>query len=185
MSSSAIVFKLGQQTGNIYLLTSGLVNSDKKVHKMTPNGWHLSISRILNGFPWLENTILHFLRRKRYLFRTFENITSNCQGFSRFWEHYFQLQKRYLSVPFMRSLETEKKVPLLRFKTSFGKVRNGWRADIIDAIISFTHLPCPLLFQLQCLSFRIKVENRQKRYQFCILSCGKWMQKLSFSVGFN
>ena len=124
--------------GNIYLLTSGFVNSGKKIHKMAPNGWHLSISRILNGFPWLENTILHFLRLERYLFRTFENITSSCQGFSRFWEHRFQLQKRYLFVPFMRSLETEKKVPLLRFKTSFGKVRNGWRADKIDVIMSFT-----------------------------------------------
>ena len=30
VSSSGIVFKLGEQTGNIYLLTSGLVNSDKK-----------------------------------------------------------------------------------------------------------------------------------------------------------
>ena len=60
VSSSAIVFKLGQQTENIYLLTSAFVNSYKKIHKMTPNGRHLSISKILNGFPWLENTILRF-----------------------------------------------------------------------------------------------------------------------------
>ena len=38
VSSSAIVLKLGKQMGNIYLLTSGLVNSDKKIHEMEPNG---------------------------------------------------------------------------------------------------------------------------------------------------
>ena len=40
----------------------------------------------------------------------------------------------------MRSLETEEKVPLLRFKTSFGNLKNGWRADNINVKfkISFT-----------------------------------------------
>ena len=102
VSSSAIVFKLGQQTGNIYLLTSGLVNSDKKVHKMIPNGWHLSISRILNGFPWLENTILHFLR---LLVKV---------PFSRFWEHHFQLPIRFFAL-LRTSLPTAKKVPFCAF----------------------------------------------------------------------
>ena len=59
---SNIGFKLGEQTANIYLLTTGSVNSNKRIHKMASNGWHMSISRILNGFPWLENTILYFWR---------------------------------------------------------------------------------------------------------------------------
>ena len=101
MSSSAIVFKLGQQTGNIYLLTSGLVNSDKKIHKMTPNGWHLSISRILNGFPWLENTILHFLR---LLIKVL---------FSHFWQHHYQLPRFFALL--RTSLPTAKKVPFWAF----------------------------------------------------------------------
>ena len=73
---SNIGFKLGEQNTNIYLLTSGSVNSNKKIHKMASNGWHMSISRILNGFPWLENTILYFWR---YRFRASENITFNCK----------------------------------------------------------------------------------------------------------
>ena len=158
MSSSAIVFKLGQQMGNIYLLTSGLVNWDKKIHKMTPNGWHLSISRILNGFPWLENTIKGtFFALLRTSLPTAKKVP-----FSRFWEHRFQLQKRYLFVRFMRSLETEKKVPLLRFKTSFGKVRNGWRADNIDVKISFTRkLKIPDFFFKQKVPFLNFYRKRQ------------------------
>ena len=40
----------------------------------------------------------------------------------------------------MRSLGRDKKIreTLSRFKSSFGKVRNGWRADNIDVKISFT-----------------------------------------------
>ena len=98
----------------------------------------MSISRILNGFPkaWKH----YFIFLKRYLFRTFNNITFNCKKkvpFSRFWswEHRFQLQKRYLFAPFMRSLESDKKVPLSRFKSSFGNVRNGWKADNIEVKI--------------------------------------------------
>ena len=101
VSSSAIVFKFGKQTGNIYLLTSGLGNSDKKIHKMAPNGWHLSISRILNGFPWLENTILHFLR---LLIKV---------HYARFWEHNFQLPRFFASL--RTSLPTAKKVPFCAF----------------------------------------------------------------------
>ena len=162
MSSSATVFKLGQQTGNIYLLTSGLVNSDKKIYKMAPNGWHLSISRILNGFPWLENTILHFLR-----------LLINV-NFARFWEHNFQLPRFFALL--RTSLPTAKKVPFctfhdiawnrkkrylfLRFKTSFGEARNGWRADNIDVKISFTRkMKIPDFF----LTFFVNDKHRQKR----------------------
>ena len=169
VSSSAIVFKLGQQMGNIYLLTSGLVNWDKKIHKMTPNGWHLSISRILNGFPWLENTILHFLRLLiKVLFSHFwQHHFQLPRFFWRFWEHRFQLQKRYLFGPFMRSLETKKKVPLLYFKTSFGKVRNGWRADNITFKISITwKLKIPDFFFQKSylfLTFNLNDKDKQKR----------------------
>ena len=41
-------------------------------------------------------------------------------------------------MPFVRSLESDKKIPLSRFKSSFGKVRNGYRVDNIDVKISFT-----------------------------------------------
>ena len=81
---------------------SGLVNSDKKIHKMAPNGWHLSIGRILNGcFPWLENTILHFLR---LLIKV---------PFSRFWQHHFQLPRFFALL--RTSLPTAKKVPFCAF----------------------------------------------------------------------
>ena len=105
--------------------------------------------------------------------------------FTHFWEHRFQLQKRYLFVPFRRtSLETEKKVPLLSFKTSFGKVRNGWRADNIDVKISFTRkLKIPDFFfnkRYLFLTFILNDKHRQKRYQFCILSYGEWTHNLVF-----
>ena len=75
------------------LLTSELINSDKKFIKMTPKGWHRSISRILNGFPWLENTIKGTFFS---LLRT-THPTAKKAPFSCFWEHLFQLQKK---VPF-------------------------------------------------------------------------------------
>ena len=110
--------------------------------------------------------------------------TAKKVPFSRSWEHRFQLQKKYLFAPFMRSLETEKKVPLLRFKTSFGKVRNGWRADNIDVKISFNRkLKIPDFFfkkRYLFLTFNLNDKHRQKRQQFCILFYGKWMQKLVF-----
>ena len=52
----------------------------------------LSISRILNGFPWLENTIKGtFFALLRTSLPTAKKVP-----FSRFWEHRFQLPKRYL-----------------------------------------------------------------------------------------
>ena len=84
------------------------------------NGWHMSIRRILNGFPKARKRYFIFL--KRYLFRTFNNITSNRKKgtffallraslptakkvpFSRFWEHCFQVL-----VLLMRSLEGDKR----------------------------------------------------------------------------
>ena len=126
--------------------------------------------------------------------------------FSRFWEHHFQLPKRYPFRAFENIAssckkgtflclswgcwEPKKKVPLLRFKTSFGKVRNGWRADNTDVKISFTRklkIPAWLLFPKRYLfsTFNLNDRHRQKRKQFCILFYGKWMQKLSFSGVFN
>ena len=105
-------------------MTSGSLNANKKIHKMAPNGWHLSISQ---DFKWRPVARKHY-----FLFLETLKVPFSC-----FWEHRFQLQKRYLFAPFMRSLETKEKVPLSRFKTSFGKVRNGWRADNNDVKISF------------------------------------------------
>ena len=83
------------------------------------------------------------------------------------WEHHFQLQKRYLFASFMRSLETVKKVPLSHFKTSFGKVRNGRRADNIDVRISFTRkLKIPDFFfktRYLFVTFNLNDKCRQKR----------------------
>ena len=127
------------------------------------NGWHMSISRIIKGFPkaWKH----YFIFLKWYLFRTLNNITSNCKKvpfsrfwehhfqlqkkvpFSRFWEHRFQLQKRYLFVLLIRSLEDDKKVTFSRFKSLFGKVRNGWKVDNIDVkIFSLESLKYPPFF---------------------------------------
>ena len=83
------------------------------------------------------------------------------------WEHHFQLQKRYLFASFMGSLETVKKVPLSHFKTSFGKVRNGRRADNIDVRISFTRkLKIPDFFfktRYLFVTFNLNDKCRQKR----------------------
>ena len=71
----------------------------------------------------------------------------------------------------MRSLETEEKVRLLRFKTSFGKVRNGWSADNIDVKISFTRkLKIPEFFffktKVPFLNFWPKRQNGNN-FAFC------------------
>ena len=67
----------------------------------------------------------------------------------------------------MRSLETVKKVPLSHFKTSFGKVRNGRRADNIDVRISFTRkLKIPDFFfktRYLFVTFNLNDKCRQKR----------------------
>ena len=89
----------------------------------------MSISRIFNGFPkaWKH----YFIFLKRYLFRTFNNITSNCKIGT-----FFALLRA--------SLSTAKKGTFLclwwdRLKTTkrylfralnhrlHGKVRNGWK----------------------------------------------------------
>ena len=134
----------------------------------------MSISRIFKRFPkaWKH----YFIFLKWYLFRTLNNITSNCKKgtffallraslptakkvpFSRFWEHGFQLQKRYLFVPLMRSLEGDKKVTFSRFKSLFGKVRNGWKVDNIDVkIFSLESLKWPPFFpkKLPFLTFHL------------------------------
>ena len=98
VSSSAIVFKLGGQTGNIYPLTTGLVNSDKAIHKMTPNCWHLSISRILNGFPWLEDT--KGFKGAFFALSWSSLPTAKKVPFSRFWEHPLPTAKTVPSYAF-------------------------------------------------------------------------------------
>ena len=121
----------------------------------------MSIRRILNGFPKARKR--HFISLKRYLFCTFNNITSNRKKgtffallrtslptekkvpFSRFWEHRFQLQKRYLFGVFDEIAWRWQKVPFSRFKSSFRKVRDGWKLDNIDVKIfsleSLKYLP--------------------------------------------
>ena len=106
----------------------------------------MSISRIFNGFPkaWKH----YFIFLKRYLFRTFNNITSNCKIGT-----FFALLRA--------SLSTAKKGTFLclwwdRLKTTkrylfralnhrlHGKVRNGWKVDNIDVeIFSLESLKYP------------------------------------------
>ena len=86
---------LADKQGILYYLTTGLVNSDKAIHKMTPNCWHLSINRILNGFPWLEDT-KGFKGAFFALLRS-SLPTAKKVPFSRFWEHPLPTAK---TVPF-------------------------------------------------------------------------------------
>ena len=100
-------------------------------------GWHMSIRKILNGFPKARERYFIFL--KRYLFRTFNNITSNRKKgtfFALLRASLPTAKKDTFLVPLMRSLEGDKKVPFSRFKSSFGKVRDGWKVDNIDVKIS-------------------------------------------------
>ena len=146
-------------------------------------------------------TLFYIFKEFKGTFCDFENITSNCQKgtffailrtslptakkvpFSQFWEHHFQLPKRYLFALLRTSLPTaekvpfcafheiawnrKKKVPLLRFKTSFGKVKNEWRADNIDVKISFNRkLKIPDFFfkkRYLFLIFNLNDKHRQKR----------------------
>ena len=90
----------------------------------------------VDQYKKLENTILYFWKGTFFALLTTSLSTVKKVPFLCFWEHRFQLQKiRYLFTPFMRSLESDKKVPLSRFKSSFGKVRNAWKADSIDVKI--------------------------------------------------
>ena len=82
----------------------------------------------------------------------------------------------------MRSPETEEKVPLLRLKTSFGKVRNGWRADNIDVKISFTRkLKIPeFFFSTQKYLFLTFDLNDKKGINFAFCSTENECRNLVF-----
>ena len=70
-------------------------------------------------------------------------------------------------MPLMRSLEGDKKVPFSRFKSAFGKVRNGRKVDNIDVKISFTRkLKIPNFFfkkRYLFLTFSLNDKHRQKK----------------------
>ena len=89
-----------------------MTSVNQQYSKWLPMAWKHYFTSLKNlKVPFSQFWEHHFQLPKRYLFRNFENITSNCQKgtFLHFWEHRFQLQKKYLFVPFMRSLETAKK----------------------------------------------------------------------------
>ena len=78
------------------IFVSWLVGQSIQAKQMAPNGWHLSISRIWNGFQiyivWKRHLFL------RFLFRTYENIASNRKKgtFFALLRRSLQTEKRYL-----------------------------------------------------------------------------------------
>ena len=150
------------------------------------NGWHLSIGRILNGFPKAWKHYFTFL--KKHLFRTFNNITFDCKKSSilALLRTSLPTKKWYLFAPFMRSLESDKKVrePLSRFKSSFGKVRIGWRADLK---IFTRKLKIPDFFfktRYLFLTFNLNDKQRQKKVTILYVVLRKMNAETYFSWWF-
>ena len=80
--------------------------------------------------------------------------------------------------------ESGKKVPLSRFKSSFGKVRNGWKANNINVKMSFTRkLKIPDFFFIKkylFLSFNLNDNHRKKGNNFAVCSTENECRNLVF-----
>ena len=122
--------------------------------------------------------------------------------FSHFWEHHFQLPRFFALL--RTSLSTAKKVPFFAFHeiawnrkkgTFFCALKHRLVKREMDertiltskyhSLESWKYLTSFSNKRYLFLTFILNDKHRQKRVTILYFVHGKWMQKVSFSTGFN